>query len=447
MRLDHPIFHHPLEPTIELTEIDTPGSYRNWPDGRHLGPKMKVWKVHDGKFPQIDVGLVCDPYGFEDTPDAEWISSGVNSKGPGSVALARVGNFFHWGFFGDPSLMTASARQVFVNTICWMKQFDGQRPLLSAKQAQARDWVLVYVGYVRELGESDSTFTSHSADGTKQQSAQEFLRTLFPAEILAAAGQGEGKLDAGKLEKYYLDHFEFLVKGDSGIVVDADVRELGVSNRRPEFLTVLAQRLEQDPSDALALRCIERYVRPPHSEPGAIARWLRENFRRMYFSDVAGYRWYLTPAELTPRESPFELPRDPTPAEPVVAAACAQPQCLAPGEAFTLTIHVRTAPTWHIYAHEAGTTSKARTELALELPPGIEAAGDWQYPPAHSDPVSGEAILEGRLEFHQQLRVVPSAQPGKHKISATLRYQCCDPFQCRPPEKLGVACEVEVVAR
>src|SRR5262252_9350531 len=101
MRLNHPIFHDPLEPKIELTEIATPETYHNWPDGRALGAKMQAWKVHDGEFPKIDVGMVSDPYGFEDTPDAEWISSGVNSKGPNSVALGRVGNFFHWGFFGD----------------------------------------------------------------------------------------------------------------------------------------------------------------------------------------------------------------------------------------------------------------------------------------------------------------------------------------------------------
>src|SRR5215510_4406677 len=131
MRLDHPIFNTPLKPTIEQTEIAAPKNYRNWPEGHDQPAKILSWKVHEGEFPKVDVGLVADPYGFEDSPDVEWISSGVNSKGPRSVALGRHGNFFMWGFFGDPSLMTDSAKQVFINTIHYMKKFSGQRPLIT----------------------------------------------------------------------------------------------------------------------------------------------------------------------------------------------------------------------------------------------------------------------------------------------------------------------------
>src|SRR5262249_12432499 len=151
--------------------------------------------------------------------------------------------FFHWGFFGDPSLMTPSAKRVFVNTLCWMKQFDGQQKLLPGKSAQSRDWAFVYVGYIRELGDSNTTFTNHGPDGEKKLTAQEFLRTLSPAEILAAAGQGEGKLDADKIEAYYREHLEQLVSGQKGLVVDADVVELGGSNRKPELLDRIAERL------------------------------------------------------------------------------------------------------------------------------------------------------------------------------------------------------------
>jgi len=447
MRLHHPIFQRPLKPVIELTEIDTPSEYPSWPDGRALGPRMKAWRVHDGEFPQIDVGLVSDPYGFEDTPDAEWISSGVNSKGPSSVALGRVGNFFHWGFFGDPSLMTESAQQVFVNTICWMKQFDGQRPLLRFKQAQARDWALVYVGYIRELGDSQSPFTKHSAEGTTQQTAQEFLRGLFPAEILAAAGQGEGKLDADKLEKYYLDHFEYLVQGEKGLVVDPDVRELGVSNRRKELLATLAARLEKDPDDALARRCVARYVQPPAKSGAEIARWLRENADRMYFSDVGGYRWYVTPAGIPPRPTAFLFPREPSREEPVVAVAIVEPRPIVTGVPFTLTIHVRTAPTWHIYPHDAEGTPNVRTQLTLELPEGIEALGGWEHPSSQHDPASGMSILAGEFSFRHALRAQASATVGSPQdLVCTMDYQCCDPFTCRPPERLVVRAKLAASA-
>lgn len=36
--------------------------------------------------------------GFEDSPEAEVISSGVCAKSLDAVAIGRHGNFFHWGF-------------------------------------------------------------------------------------------------------------------------------------------------------------------------------------------------------------------------------------------------------------------------------------------------------------------------------------------------------------
>src|SRR5262245_20140999 len=106
MRLDHPIFQG-VE--LDRDEVATPKSYANYPEGKDLPAKMPVWRVQRGKLAaEVDYGIVSDPYGFEDSPDAEFISSGVNSKGPGSVALGRHASLFLWGFAGDPTQMTES---------------------------------------------------------------------------------------------------------------------------------------------------------------------------------------------------------------------------------------------------------------------------------------------------------------------------------------------------
>ena len=455
MRLDHPIFRQPLQPNLELVSIDTPEQYRHWPGGRELGPQIEAWKVHDGTFPEIDVGLVSDPYGFEDTPDAEWISGGLNSKGPGSVALGRVGNFFHWGFFGDPSLMTESAKEVFVNTICWMAQFDGQQPILRWKSGQARDWALVYVGYVHEMGDSDNVFTTYSSEGTIERTAQEFLRDLFPADVLEDAGQGPGKLDADLLENYFLANLEYLMPGEKGMVVDEDVRSLGVSNRKPEFLTVLADRLEQDPADPIALRCAERYLPESAASGAELVLWLRENTDRLYFSDVGGFRWFERPDGISPRAievlaAPVQeelFPHEPSNSNPVVAAASIEPVAVEPGGEFTYTVHVRTAPTWHIYPADAGPSPNSPTVLQLILPEGIETVGDWEQPEVRRDPLSGSAVLEGEFEFRQKLRMDSAADGEARKIRCVISYQCCDPFRCLPPAALEVAAELAAAAQ
>ena len=63
---------------------------------------MKVWKVQTKKFPEIDPGMVSDPYGFGDSPDAEVISAGLNSKGPDSINTADAAAPVLWGLSGIP---------------------------------------------------------------------------------------------------------------------------------------------------------------------------------------------------------------------------------------------------------------------------------------------------------------------------------------------------------
>jgi len=287
MRLEHPIFQGPLAPGLELVDVDVPENYSHWPDGKDLGKTMRGWKVQSGKLGfEVDYGLVSDPYGFEDSPDAEWISSGLNSKGPNSVALGRHGNLFLWGFAGDPTQMTESGRRVFLNTIVYMRAFAGRTPLVK-KRAQSREWALVYVDYLRQFaGKLDEN---------------EWLKKLFPVEIT-----GELGFDPEKLEAYYRENVEFLHSGKEGFEADPDLLELGAPNRSLAFFEKVIERLRKDPGDALALRLLERYA-PDASErdPAKLATWLEQNREHLFFSDVGGYRWFVAPAR-TETSKPHE---------------------------------------------------------------------------------------------------------------------------------------------
>ena len=94
----HAVFNTPLKVNPTFEEVPTPDNYLQYAGDKEIARTIKVWKVQTKKFPEIDPGLVSNPHGFADSPDAEVISSGLNSKGPDSVALARHGNFFLWGF-------------------------------------------------------------------------------------------------------------------------------------------------------------------------------------------------------------------------------------------------------------------------------------------------------------------------------------------------------------
>src|SRR5688572_15326302 len=145
MRLDHAIFHQPFEAGITLEDVAVPASYRHYAAGKSLPEKMSAWRVE--KFDGTPFGIVSYPDGFEDSPDCEWISSGINSKGPDSLALGRQGNFFLWGFIGEPGQMTESGKKVFLNSLCYIKKFDGQTPLVK-KTAYARAKVLDCIAFV-----------------------------------------------------------------------------------------------------------------------------------------------------------------------------------------------------------------------------------------------------------------------------------------------------------
>src|SRR5262245_29900743 len=304
MRLDHAIFHPPLQPKIELATIMTPDGYKSWE--ADVPAKLTSWKVQDGELGKsVDYGLVSNPYGFEDSPDAEWISSGVNSKGPKSMALGRHGNWFLWGFAGDPTQMTDSGRQVFLNSICWMKQFDGKAPLVTTSlggSSPHRDEALVHVQFVRAYANLKSMVA--------------YVKGQFPAALWEKT-----KGDPDQLERFYRENLEWLRAGRQHVkdvqvdgngkatpreydlaVLDVDpvLADAGVSNRKPEFFDFYAQILaERGEEDATVKELAERYLpkEAPRSEE-AFTKWHDSVRDRLYFSDVYGYRWFVAPQPL-----------------------------------------------------------------------------------------------------------------------------------------------------
>ncbi len=78
LRLEHQVFNGPLE--VEIV-FDTSNTWEKEYDSRG------TWKVHEEvNNPRSEYGMVSDGFGFEDSPDCERISGGINTKGPEAVA-------------------------------------------------------------------------------------------------------------------------------------------------------------------------------------------------------------------------------------------------------------------------------------------------------------------------------------------------------------------------
>ena len=277
LRKDHAVFQGPLEVKLELAPVPTPEAYKKHVDGKGLGDELQTWKVQSGKVTkEIDYGFVAPAWGFEDSPDAEILAFGAGCGNPRAVSMARHGNFFLWGFGGDPAQMTEAARRVFVNAICWMKKFDGKRPLVKP-EAQARETVFHLIERLRD------------ADGDEELAA---AKRRFPDDV-----REKTKTDPDRLEAYYTEGYERIcpVGGETGgFRVDPDLDELGkVSNRKFEFWDAVLARLSKDPQDKLALKLAGRYLPDRQRDAGELKSWVDENRKLAFFTDVGGFRWMI----------------------------------------------------------------------------------------------------------------------------------------------------------
>ncbi len=272
----HEVFHKPLKVDLQFEDHAVPPHYRYYLGGDKLGRTMKVWKVQTKKFPEIDPGMVSDPYGFGDSPDAEAISAGLNSKGPDSVALGRHGNFFLWGFSGSPSEMTPAARNCFINAVCYIKKFDGQKPLVK-RTSSGREWALVYAGYMEKTADQD------------------FVKTLFPEDVRQRFGK-----DFQKYVAYYQENLEYLIPVQNGFAVDEAVKGLGLSNRKIELLEKCVALLERGDKADIALRILKRYTTENFARAKEWRAWLSANRHRIFFTDVGGFKFLVAPESLIP---------------------------------------------------------------------------------------------------------------------------------------------------
>ena len=283
MVASHPIFQGPFPVTPTLHDMATPEHYRRHPCGAALGATMPAWSIYRGKIGRY-VGVVADGYGFEDSPDAEWIASGKNSKNARAVALGRQGNFFHWGFAAAPDEMTDEARTVFLNTLAYMRRFDGKNALAVGK-TNSREWLSVYVASPEGLSD--------------------YYKKQMPAAWMAAAGD-----DLAALRALCAAELPYVVRVDGHWQVDADCKQLGLDNRLTASLRRCVELLaaadgDGDSSDdAAARRVLERYTGQQFVTAAEWRGWLEANEGRLFHSDKVG-RFAVAPPEYP---SPYRAP-------------------------------------------------------------------------------------------------------------------------------------------
>jgi hypothetical protein len=233
--------------------------------------------------------------------------------------------------------------------------------------------------------------------------------------------------------------FRSLLEGHFAKVGMADYLSLGAADTK-DYDVVILDWPDLPPRDE------KGFKRPAlDRDPGRWRSWLEANRRRLYFTDIGGYKFLVAPEPLesssVANRTSGEIPDAKT---PIVAKAEISPAKVRAGEALELIVRVKLAPTWHIYAVGGSQGPGVPTTLKLTLPKRVESEGQWSCPvPVRG--TDGQMIYGGTLEFRRRLRVAQGAADGPIDVSCELGYQGCDLFSCRLPTSARLTAKCEIV--
>lgn len=455
--MQHDIFKTPNALQLTVSDQPTPSSYANYPDGKNLGPTMPMWRVQTEGYtthPGQLIGIVSRDAGFLDSPDVEWISGGVNSKGPNAVALGRHGNFFHWGFAASPTYMTDEAKDVFANVVHYIARFDRQAPVArkvsgtmmrssidgaiesSSDEGHART-VAQYAGYQKDQAQRKAGIQKRIDAGEEVSESERRVLARAPMQVPGRLSRARRIISSDKIQELgedptkvasYLREIRPYVRpnGWYSLAVDAELMALQIGNADPKMLDRAITLLGSNDTESVGRLLLERYTAQSFGSAEEWSRWLEGSRSRLFFSESAGYKWLVNTMGDRRKSAPPPQPRA-TSRAPLDAKLALAP---AKGGLFNLTVHVDIFHGWHAYDSTPEGSAYTALGFVLDLPQGVKRVGAWTRPSSHASIEDPDlTIYEGRLVFSCLL----SGPVGARPVGCSIRYQVCDEKMCLPP--------------
>lgn len=455
MNLEHPIFKGPFRTSVTLTKQPTPEDayHYQYSQDEPLPDSVMMWKVNTKGYKTTEMynpGMVSRPWGYTDSPECEVISSGVCAKTIDAVALGRHANFFTWGFIGSPLDMTEEAKVVFANTVAYMAQFKGQKPLARKynERIATREYVkeLVYLSrreaYEERLA-SDSVFYAQMAQENKdfkvppRMTYADFLKR-YQKSLFDLLGEDEAGYAA-----YYKENTPYFYggKGSYVLTVDEDAKAWQIPTNDIRLLEKAIQCLEEGMEVERARRVLERYTLCEFTQPSEWRAWFDKYRDQLFFTESGGWFFMVRDAAapgndykaLERREKAREAaatpaaanPAEPTQDNPVVVAADLRPLA---GERAEVKVNIRILAGFHIYKEVGKGDPYLPLKLDFRLPEGVRTA-EAVYPAAKPYGKNGTRIYEEDLVITQTIEGVRASDVVKCRVS----FQCCDAHVCLPP--------------
>ena len=225
------------------------------------------------------------------------------------VAIGRQGNFLLWGFAASPGDMSPEARKCFINAVCYIRKFDGQRPMVrKSDRTLYREMADVGVHILKVLLDEDAykrTLPEGMRDNAelvkKQRDLELYVfKETYPEEVRSRLG-----MDPAKYAEWLRQNDDWLMPvGENPdfvqVGVDQDVKSLGLSNHKVELLDCCVTMLERNDRPELARRILERYTTEKLSEVTGWRSWLEANRERLFFTEAGGCKFLVAPRAVIP---------------------------------------------------------------------------------------------------------------------------------------------------
>lgn len=491
---DHPIFKGPfkvdLKPSMQTTPADAK-MHASWED-KVLPEKTEMWQVQTTNYekdPTKRIGMVARPFGYFDSPDVEYISSGVCAKTIDAVAIGRHANFFHWGFSASPRDLTPAGKTVLANAIVYIAKFNGQHPIarkldenILTRDVIRREGYYVHSqrGY-RERVESNREFydTIDSIGAVirakrakkqkltlQEQSYEDMIDTPRPKEqtideYFAGRDPELYKIfgtDDVAWKEYFDRNMKWFRPSDDKAwnpEIDTDIRSIGYSNSDIRLLDSCVTMLEQGRDADKAMRVLRRYTLCRYDNASDWRHWLDTYRDKLFFTETGGWLWlvnsmdpnvpgndytvYIQEHEAA-MKAKAEKAKKTTDAQPAAATAL-RPLTTDFKNPVDLDVVTRQADGgkqivvrqkveqgFHTYAICGENDPFIITEVTIDLPKGWKKVGNLKRPAASPLGNTGTTIYEGEGEFLQAI-----SGSGEGTATVTVSYQVCNATMCMQP--------------
>jgi hypothetical protein len=469
LRQDHPIFKKPFPVKLTFETKPTPEDafhYAYFAD-EPIPATLPMWKVQTKGYSSDNnfrIGMVARPWGFEDSPDAEYISSGVCAKTLDAVAIGRHGNFLHWGFAASPTYLTEEAKAVLANAIVYIAQYNGQGVI--ARKYNDRIATREYLKELKYLSTKESYEDRVKGDEEFNQMYLEWQKTAIEkqakGETLTA--RDKAALDfkpsptitfEDYIKRYQKDFFPlfgtnvaeyakfydankdyFYSEGFYHIEIDEDVKSLGIPYYDKRILDEAIKRLESGKEVDKGKRLLARYTLVDFSTPKEWRKWYETYKDRLFFTEPGGYLFLINTREPGANDYHAKEARKALSEIQSEETSDLNPVSVATGVISKengnkeLIVKVKIHPGYHLYANVAASDPFIATTLDIRLPDAYQSVGAIKKPAFRPYTGGGTNIYEDEIVFVSEI-----TGKGTGEAICTIKYQCCDEHICFMPEE------------